>query len=107
VTTDAGKAKGMTALCNPLRQGSGQAGGNIAAWNAYKIKQNGKLLYWAGMNFCCLGRRNAFFPLHYLKIRNSPEGEFNKKIKIPNLGIVKQFQIINICFYYFKKIRVQ
>jgi len=63
VTTDVGKAKGMTALCNnPLRQGSGQAGGNIAAWNAYKIKQNGKLLYWAGMTFCCQGRRNAFFP---------------------------------------------
>jgi len=38
VTTDAGKAKCMTALCNnPLRQGSGQAGGNIAACNSLEI----------------------------------------------------------------------
>jgi hypothetical protein len=82
VTTDAGKAKCMTALCNnPLRQGSGQAGGNIAAWNAYKIKQNGKLLYWAGMSFCCLGGRNAFFPAFQMN-----DNDCFKKMPSRNIG---------------------
>jgi hypothetical protein len=74
VTTDAGKAKCMTALCNNPK-------GNIAACNALKINKNGKLLYWAGISFCCQGRRNAFFPAFQMN-----DTDCFKKMPSRNIG---------------------